>query len=373
MLCNKLKQTSEGTRTLHRYLVVFIGIIIVAASQTAFAAVQNPFPVAEARESHGRVMKQALACGSPPPAMRDLSFDSIYEDDDPTASIVDPKKKEDYRIGMRTLNAYENRLTDMANDYALSQPPRIKAAKCTLRWLYKWAVQDALLGKVNSTGQSVRKWTLGSVASAYLQIKDEPALDASEKKRVEKWLSKVAYQVVEDFSADPTRRSRQNNHLLWAAWAVAATSAAVDDDTLFSWAMKRAQFGLSQVQEDGTLPLEMARARRALLYHVFSISPLVMMAEMGRENGVDLYGYNNHALHRLIFVTLNGLSSPSFFVQRTGHKQDYKSIVSSQGMAWLPVYMRRFDSPLAASWANKVPQPLYNRRMGGSTTLLFGR
>lgn len=286
-------------------------------------------------------------------------------------SHVDADRQTDYKEKSQPLSDYENRLTRMANIYYAAPKENAKAAACVLLWLDKWARNRALLGNVNASGESVRKWGLAAMASAYAQVMREPSLDPVRKSRVEGWIRDVAYQVVADYSRKIDLKSRQNNHLYWAAWGVAMASYALQDTTLFQWAMTQARFGIGQIRTDGSLPLEMSRGGRALLYHVFAATPLVMLAEMGRRNGVDLYAENDGAVHRLIALALSGLDDPSWFESETGKAQDYKDINDGNGLAWVPVYGYRFSSPLVTHTLKHTRGEPINRRLGGNTKILF--
>ena len=57
----------------------------------------------------------------------------------------------------------------------------------------------------------------------------------------------------------------------------------------FDWAMAAYDNGVNQIRPDGTLPLEMARGRRAFHYHLYALAPLVLLAEFGEANQLDLY------------------------------------------------------------------------------------
>ena len=80
--------------------------------------------------------------------------------------------------------------------------------------------------------------------------------------------------------------------------------------------------GRRDITNDGTLPLEMQRAGRALYYHLYALAPLVMLAELGESNGIDLYAEKHHAIQRLVDRCAAGLQDPSYFVQHTGVPQD---------------------------------------------------
>ena len=150
---------------------------------------------------------------------------------------------------------------------------------------------DALLSEeYNHTGMSVRKWTLGSLAGAYLRLKfsaSQPlAAHAEQAQQVERWLGQLADRVVADWNAYPKERS--NNHNYWAAWSVMASAVILDRRDLFDWAVGQYRHGMAQVTTDGYLPRELVRETRALSYHNYSIGPLLMVSAFAQANGLDL-------------------------------------------------------------------------------------
>lgn len=338
-------------------------------SRGASMVLQSPFDIAKIRDTRGFPDTAPFKCARPPSAVEDLKFTSIYEKDDPSRSTIDPESEARYKDTMRPLSRFETNLAKMANRYVRSNPPRADIAACALDWLDSWARQDALLGTVNRVGEFVRKWSLASMASAWLQIRDEPMLDPGARARVERWLGDVARAVVADYTRNADLRSRRNNHMIWAAWSVAAAGVALNDRALFDWAMERATHSIEDIVSDGTMPLEMERKSRALLYHAFAASPLIMLAETGAINGRDLYGARFGIVHTFVERTLDGLKDPSWFEQITGARQERPDSSATENIAWLPVYESRFAS------RDRTPagtSPRFLRRIGGDMDLLFG-
>jgi poly(beta-D-mannuronate) lyase len=95
----------------------------------------------------------------------------------------------------------------------------------------------------------------------------------------------------------------------------------------------------------------MARAGRTLHYHLYALAPLIMIAELAEANGIDLYSYNNGAIHRLVNLCIAGLRDPAIFAKATGVQQD---IVAGQysgaDIGWAVSYVKRFPSPQLSAW-----------------------
>ncbi len=363
-------------KTLNTVAGLALGLTIAACSveeHTAMGSVRlnAPFNIEEIRARAGAPDEKRFICHNPPKALTNLHFESIYGNLTKNSSIIDPDAYEAYNEALAPVRTFEMGLTGMANRYVRSDPPRSDTAQCVLAWMKEWAEQDALLGSTNRTGEFVRKWTLGTIASAWLEIRDETALDEDDRRVVEKWIHDVAVAVQRDFSRDKDDRSRQNNHLYWAAWGVASAAMALDDRPMFSWAMEKAEYGIRHIRKDGTLPLEMDRGRKAFNYHVYAATPLFMLAEAGLANGVDLYNENDRALNRLGRRILRSADDPQYFVQKTGEPQDLTRTLTPANLVWLEVYNARFPSREGRELLKKF-RPMRQSRVGGDATLLYG-
>ncbi|HEY0797595.1 MAG TPA: alginate lyase family protein, partial [Candidatus Baltobacteraceae bacterium] len=75
---------------------------------------------------------------------------------------------------------------------------------------------------------------------------------------------------------------------------------AANDGDLWEWGIAKFAIAAEQITQEGILRLEMERAARALHYHLFALTPLIFLAELGAASGEDLYGAHDGALHRLV-------------------------------------------------------------------------
>lgn len=318
---------------------------------------------------------EIFTCGTAPAPLPDLKIQSMYKDTDPTESIADPKLEAVYQKQIAPLNEYLVELARMANIYTRSNGRNLSAAKCALDWLHNWSSQDALLADGNRYGSFVRAWALSGLSASYIQIALDGRLEAAKKVEVKKWLSRLNKLVIHDYSSPA--EIPKNNKLYWAAWAVGITSTVLQNPEHYKWAIEQAKTGLIQIEDDGTLPLEVRRSARAQTYHLFAALPLVLMAELAATNGTDLYSYNNGALHKLVALNVTQFYKPDYLVHRSGSKQVLDRERLPALIAWLEPYVSRFEftDPKAKKNAERILRtyrPLFDRRAGGDTTLLFG-
>lgn len=349
-------------------------VISVAMTQVASAATLiGPFKTVTPPTANPK--GEIYACPAIPSAFIDLNIPELYDSLDPTLSVIKPDQEAAYQKAVAPLNDYLTQITRMANIYVRSNGRNLASAQCTLSWLNNWAAQKALTGDGTNQGNFVRKWMLASISSAYVQISLDGRLDPKQKIEVKRWIQSLSKIIMDSYSK-PTDVSRRNHRLYWAAWAVGISSVAIQSRSNFDWAIEKAKIGLVQIEDDGTLPLEVRRGSRAQVYHLFATEALVMLAELGYKNGVNLYAYNEDALHRLVAFDISQLEDPSYLRHRSGYVQKISPKNLPSLIAWLEPYYQRFgfaDPKLAkkAEALLRKERPLVNRRIGGDTTLLF--
>ena len=145
-----------------------------------------------------------------------------------------------------------------------------------------------------------------------------------------------------------------------------ALALATGDDANWRWGISRIKLTLDQVDADGFLPLEVQRGVKALHYHSFTLSPLVLTAFMARANGIDLAGPADGPFHRLAKRTYDGYADPSAFETRTGKKQE--PFAKFYDMNWVEIYAGEYDRPdMLAALGTRRPQ--IQPWLGGDLTL----
>lgn len=311
-------------------------------------------------------------CDQDPVApVKDLVLGPVYKRSDPTRSEVDEDAQKEYRAQIGSLNSFENRLSALANNY-IKDRNDTRSAACALEWLHQWAGAGALLGEMNVQGLYARQWSLASIASSYLQVRYYPNFPDDKKDTIERWLAALAHNVIADYDDMESAARKQNNHLYWAAWAAMAAALATDKREFYAWSVAKVKYALhAQAQEDGTLPLETARGKKALQYHVFALAPLVMVAETAMRNGEDLYSLNDGMLHKMVRRAFEGLNDPAYFEQISGYQQMPPTDFSSGHYSWLEVYNARFPDAEIEAFLKKH-RPIVSRRTGGDMTFLYG-
>jgi poly(beta-D-mannuronate) lyase len=287
---------------------------------------------------------------------------------DAQLSVADPELFAKNEASLRPVRDFLAGVTSLA-DAAVNGDA--DAGARALAWLQAWSQADAMGGEINQQGGYEKEWTLGGLALAYLKVRDAGIAAGAEASSIEPWFVRMARSVQPAYD-DPQARHHRNNHAHWVGVAVAASAVAAGDHELFRWGAAKFDVGAEQITAEGTLPLEMERGKRALHYHLFALTPLVFLAEIGAANGVDLYGSRGGALHRLARRCVEGLRDPSWFARRTGEEQDITptSTLRMDEIVWAEPYQARFSDLPLGEWLHRF-RPMIYPRLGGDMTMLY--
>ncbi|UGQ45507.1 alginate lyase family protein [Massilia endophytica] len=279
----------------------------------------------------------AAACPAPPQAVIDIDANSYYTDKH--HSVIDPVLRARNIANTKPIEDYLSAVSKNAGS------TRADDRRCALDWMAAWAGRRAMLGKM-STEQSwyQRKWTLAGLALSYARVKSEASPE--QKQVIEAWFKSLADETMAHSDA---RKGVRNNHYYWEGLAVAAAGAVVGDERQLAWGRKVFDHAMSQVAGDGSLPLEMARASKALHYHVFSVQPLVLLA--------SILDVQSPKLDQLVRFTVNGARDSSGIAKTTGFEQE---AVKPGNMSWLMIYTRH-----GGKAEFPITSPGVQTRMGG--------
>ena len=340
-------------------------IVWVGLTAAALYAGAGDAPLRSPWDGHPVTASDApFTCVAAPQLPHDFATNSYYTDSH--HSIVDPALKKKYQDSVAGIEDFSRTIVKAADAFQSSSSRA--AAQCVVSLLESAAKQRALAGTMESNQASyVQKWNLAAWAVAYLKIRASGVVSDDQRKDITKWLKKLAddsRKYVEERRQHSGAHDAYNNHLYWTGYAVAAAAIANDDRGLFRWGVEAYKQGVHDIGEDGTLPLEMDRGQMALHYHLFSLAPLVMIAEFGEANGVDLYAERDYAIKRLVARCVDGLENPGFFQQRTGVQQITTPEIESWQISWAQPYTRRFPDRSISALLGKASRLNYTT-LGG--------
>jgi len=135
--------------------------------------------------------------------------------------------------------------------------------------------------------------------------------------------------------------------------------------------LMRAREGLHDIGSNGALEREVNRGDRALHYHTFALIPLVFTAELVRQEHIDLYQENDHAIDRLANLVTEAVIDPTSFAKITPIKQRLFPWTFQDELSWMePYYAHTKDPRLPALIAPR--RPFSEWRLGGDVTAEWG-
>jgi poly(beta-D-mannuronate) lyase len=331
---------------------VVLSLLLTAGVPALFAApLRSPWD-----GKHVAVTDAAYSCPAIVHLAPDLVTDGFYRLDDPTHSIIDPARQEAYIKSSGVVKNVGLAIVAAADDYRNSGSR--SAAQCAMTQTLTLAQDHALAGKMSSNqAYYVQGWVAGAIAIAYLKIRDAGLATPQQSEAIASWMQSVGEQTKQYYDAHKKagHGDGQNNHLYWAGVELAAIGVVANDRKDFDWAMAAYDNGVDQIKPDGSLPLEMARGGRALHYHLYALAPLVLLAEFGEANQLDLYAHANGALHRLVNFSVAGVQDPAPFVKATGVPQESSKPLTGDQIGWAPPYLQRFPDPALERLVQAAP------------------
>ncbi|MBO3274855.1 mannuronate-specific alginate lyase [Pseudomonas schmalbachii] len=309
----------------------------------------------------------------PRPYTGTLVFTSKYEGSDSSRSQLNPAAEKKFRAQIADITEMERGTAKLITEYMRSGDK--SDLDCAIDWLSAWAKAGALESTAfNHTGKSMRKWALGSMSSSWLRLKFSSSRPLSaypqQARNIENWFGRLGSQVVSDWSNLPLKQI--NNHSYWAAWSVMSTAVVTNRRDLFDWSVKEFKVAANQVDQNGFLPNELKRGKRALSYHNYSLPPLTMIAAFAQANGVDLRKENDGALERLANRVMKGVDDQETFQEKTGKSQNMSDLREDSKFAWLEPYCVLYQCTAKTREWKKDMQPFNSYRLGGEVTKVFG-
>ncbi len=316
-----------------------------------------------------------LGCASAPDPVLTLDYESRYVDGDETRSTLDEDREAEAKAALDPLDEFIRALSERTEVMLSTEDDaqRQEQADCILAQMADWARQDALADLVTETVQL----TIGSRLAAFGIV----AIKASEHHgpmaegdlaAVADWLATRVNDQMMYWETAPNGAT-QGNLRAWAALAGSAVAQLTDDVVIRSWATWSTTFVLCTANEDGSIPQEMRRGKRALHYQLHAVAPLVTSVMLLDRQGVALDARCDSALHRAVSFALSDLETGAKTEAITGEVQtliDGSDPLEDFQLAWLESYLRLSPDPVAAALAADL-RPLNYSKLGGNQTLLW--
>jgi poly(beta-D-mannuronate) lyase len=263
---------------------------------------------------------------------------------------------------------FQDAVTDGASRYVVTGDPA--EAVCVANLLAQWAAANTLLDysyKESSQAWYQVEWTLSSISLAWSVVETDPAIPATQRAAILKWMHKVT-EYMFDQDPHPDDHARENNHAYWRALCATSVGILTSDEKLYRRGLSQYARAIGQMNPDGSLPLEMARHENALHYQSFALEPLVMIAQLASRQGIDLYSLrvNGHTIGDAVNFMVRASADLSLMKQYASEPQTFWLFSGKKPPAWTEFWAARHPGK---PWIEIISAPLVDSTIGGNATI----
>ena len=277
---------------------------------------------------------------------------------------IDPREN----IATAPYRKLDDAVSDGASRYVVTSDSR--EAVCVANLLAKWAAANALLDysyQESSQAWYQVEWTLSSISLSWSVVQTDPAIPPAQRAAILAWMHKVT-EYMFDQDPHPGDDARENNHAYWRALCATSVGILTSDDKLYRRGLAQYFRAIGQINPDGSFPLEMARHENALHYQSFALSPLVLIAELARRQGVDLYSIrvNGHTIDDAVGFLVRASADPGLVKKYASEPQTFSLFSKEKPPAWTEFWASRHPGK---PWSDIITAPLVDSTIGGNATL----
>ena len=330
----------------------------IAAAMSLLLGTTTPLPAEE----------KGFSCPAVPEPVTSLDYGSRYPDTSQTRSDIDETSNADVDKALKPVEQFINELIKMSNSAMMAGDTA--RAGCVLDWLAAWADAGALTKLETLNVELSVPARYAGLAMAMLQADTVGGLDADKRARVVAWLKGAAGAMVEFFDDGAPTNASRNNLRAWAGLAAAAVGRLDGDKAMLDWAKGSFELVACQASPDGSLPLEMNRADKALNYQLHATAPLIVTADLLKATGYDGYAACGGKLLQIAAFTLKAADDPAIVEAINGKEQTFQSgkqDLEPYMLAWVEPLLRQHpDSGIDA--AVEELRPLSHAKLGGNLT-----
>lgn len=272
-----------------------------AAKPAVFAAQQSPIPV---------------SCGDLKPLPVDINITGFYADNGKSGSILDQKLVKEWQAQNKVNMDWKRKVTSLADPKKFTGDDE---GVCAVAFIDALAYNNSMLGKATSADGSLqshyqRKYTLNSVASTYLKVRQYATPEQDE--RIRWWLTQMSKKNLAFWQEG---KYTKGNHYPMSAVGVLVTGILNQDKEMIAWSKKVYFEFLGSVNKQGYLTTELTRGQSALHYHHHSMSQLAALATLSTMIGEDWS--TDERYQKLITLITDATIDPTAFEKMVGIKQ----------------------------------------------------
>nr|WP_156889293.1 alginate lyase family protein [Halomonas sp. 1513] len=277
---------------------------------------------------------------------------------------------EEWQLASEPLFQFEDSVSQLAGSFVATGDDYY--ADCLVRFLERWAVNDALM-EFHYESMEPQAWfatesMIFAAAMAYSVVRPHVEGREQEQADVEEWLKRLSDRHISIPGEEGN--SCCNNHFYRRALYAAMVGVLLEDDELFQVGVSAVYSALHDLTEEGALPLEVARGRRATHYQNYALLYLIPIMEVVARQGYDIHALeiDGRDIHDAVDFAMRAIDDPTNLGEDVPLEQYTGFLQDPQYFVWMELYQTRFDDPRIADFLPHL-RPLYNRSAGGYMTL----
>ncbi|ALM53320.1 alginate lyase family protein [Halomonas huangheensis] len=279
---------------------------------------------------------------------------------------------EAWELASEPLFQFEDSVSMLAGSYIASGDHYY--AQCLVKFLDKWAEQDALMNfhydPIEPQAWFATESMIFAAGMAYSLVRPQIKGYDKEREHIEQWLNALAHRHVKIPGQEGN--SCCNNHFYRRALYASVIGVLTEDDELFRFGVSAIYSALSDMTEDGAFPLEVARGRRATHYQNYALLYLITNMQVISRQGYPIFelAIDGKDIHDAVDFALRIFKDPAVFGDMAPLEQYTGFLKDNQYFSWMEIYRSHFEDSRIEEFLHEV-RPIYNRSAGGYMTLYF--
>jgi hypothetical protein len=361
-----------------------VGCVFLVFGIVASAQILPGFDAARSHELLSRSVKP-LGCRAIPSPVVDMGgFVSRYAVNDSTQSHVDPAREAKAKPRDTALSDFATQLDHLSDRVLVSKPLDREDLKCMETVLAEWARAGAMLSNLEENnrigkhqGIMMQAWVGGAIATSVLKVGGLPAFSSENREVIGKWFRTLGQSIIDEYQDPPNWKRPDNNHRLWAGFAVASMGAVIQESRFLDFGNKALLQGLAEVDDSGILPKEMLRGPKSLGYQDFALIAIAGLEAIMARNGRSLTPSEARKLLLLVHTTLAIIRDPQRIEKITHQAQEFKLMAASD-LAWVDVLLpwirardEKFALELDEFMIKTNAWPTWHIWLGGDITAMY--
>ncbi len=333
--------------------------------------IHAPFDPATIRTKFGAPVTSFTAPPVPQAVISLAGMMTPYNPNDPTQSQPDPVRQAVNAQTYADLIAFTIGVNNLADKYMLSNPANEDVRGAGLNQLAVWAYYNAMLSGIESNDALGRHqaimwqaWFLAAWANATIKM-------GSSYSGIRAWFSSIAAYIVAEYTGTNNWTTSGGNHMFWAGYSVGQVAVVLNDQAKYDFAMDILTKALASVAADGSLPSEMWRADKSLMYQNFAMMPIAGLISLATANGRVFTAAEKDAISRLVVFSLTQSKDPTIVSAIAGATM--APMFTAADVTWVDLIiptLQSFHPKLATAIGNAVGviRPLNHVYLGGNVT-----